>query len=241
MAIHPRHRLVDAERPLACHMVSRCVRREWLFGRDPRTGQDHSHLKPWVSDRAIGLSSLFAVALDASAVMSSHFHLVLLHDARASERWHPDVARRCTQAFSARQCNLDIPDTQTFRPAQQWAMSYAGPVRHAGTSTTSVCGRGTAACVRCGLALRPARVAARARPAHRTGTTPTASPGCRAGDWPVVAACRRAGRLRHDEQPLPPRLAARPEGQQTLATGNGRKPRRARRCFIIGRLGTEGR
>ncbi|MDE0693505.1 MAG: transposase [Gammaproteobacteria bacterium] len=103
MATHARHRLVDADRPLAYHVVSRCVRREWLLGQDPRTGQDHSHRKPWVSERALGLSSLFAVALDAFAVMSNHFHLVLLHDPKASERWRPEtVARRYTEAFPPR-------------------------------------------------------------------------------------------------------------------------------------------
>ena len=76
MATHPRHRLVDAERPPAYHVVSRNVQREWLPGRDRRTGQDHSHRKPRVSERALGLSSLFAVALDAFAVMGNHFHLV---------------------------------------------------------------------------------------------------------------------------------------------------------------------
>ena len=103
MATHPRHRLVNAERPLAYHVVSRCVRREWLLGQDPRTGQDHSHRKTWVSERALGLSSLFAVALDAFAVMSNHFHLALLHDPQASERWRPEtVARRYTEAFPPR-------------------------------------------------------------------------------------------------------------------------------------------
>ena len=103
MATHARYRLVNPERPLAYHVVSRCVRREWLLGRDPRTGRDYSHRKPWVSERALGLSSLFAVALDGFAVMSNHFHLVLLHDPRASERWRPEtVAHRYAEAFPPR-------------------------------------------------------------------------------------------------------------------------------------------
>ncbi|MXY54044.1 MAG: hypothetical protein F4Y86_16170 [Gammaproteobacteria bacterium] len=44
-----------------------------------------------------------SVALDAFAVMSSHFHLALLHDPKASERWRPEtVARRYTVAFPPR-------------------------------------------------------------------------------------------------------------------------------------------
>ena len=99
----PRHRLVDSERPLSYHLVSRCVRREWLLGRDPRTGRDHSHRRRWVSERTLGLASLFAVALDGFAVMSNHFHLALHHDPKASGRWRAEtVARRHTLAFPPR-------------------------------------------------------------------------------------------------------------------------------------------
>ena len=56
-----------------------------------------------MAERALGLSSLFAVALDAFAVMSNHFHLALLHDPKASERWQPEtVARRYAEAFPPR-------------------------------------------------------------------------------------------------------------------------------------------
>lgn len=99
----PRHRLVDSERPLSYHLVSRCARRQWLLGRDVRTGRDHSHRRHWVSERTLGLASLFAVALDGFAVMSNHFHLALHHDPKASGRWRAEtVARRHTLAFPPR-------------------------------------------------------------------------------------------------------------------------------------------
>ena len=81
------------------------------------------------------------------------------------------------QSFPTHKHLVEIfPDTQTFRPTQQWAITYAGPAlrscivsAHGNTSSTSAGGCRAAACLPCGLALRPARMAAGARPTHRAG------------------------------------------------------------------------
>ena len=96
----PRRLLVDPDSACDYHLVSRCVRRAFLCGRDPLTGRDHSHRRGWLVDRIRALARCFAVEVHAYAVMSSHFHLVVRYDPRACEAWSDaEVARRWTEAF----------------------------------------------------------------------------------------------------------------------------------------------
>ena len=56
----PRYKLVDDQEVCDYHLVSRCVRRARLCGRDPATGRDFSHRRRWLADR-------FAVPADSVA------------------------------------------------------------------------------------------------------------------------------------------------------------------------------
>ena len=51
------------------HVVTRCVRRAWLWGVDEYAGRDYSHRKDWVLERLLQLSSIFAVDICAYAIM----------------------------------------------------------------------------------------------------------------------------------------------------------------------------
>ena len=107
----PRRLLVDPENACDYHLVSRCVQRAFLCGRDPLTGHDHSHRRRWLVDRLELLARCFAVDVHAYAVMDNHFHLVVRYDPTASARWsEAEVARRWVEAF---------PPTENGRVAEE--------------------------------------------------------------------------------------------------------------------------
>lgn len=96
----PRYKLVDNEIALGYHLVSNCVRDAWLCGCDKRTGKDYSHRKRWLVERMLALARCFAVEIDAYAVMSNHFHLVVHYDPKACDSWSAEeVANRWVDAF----------------------------------------------------------------------------------------------------------------------------------------------
>ena len=92
----PRNQLVSLADTPYYHVVSRCVRRAYLCGTDPLTGQNYAHRRQWIENRIRILSSLFAIDICAYAVMSNHIHLAVklcpkeldgLTDADIVERW----------------------------------------------------------------------------------------------------------------------------------------------------------
>jgi REP element-mobilizing transposase RayT len=83
------------------HVVSRCVRRAWLWGFDDYAGKDYSHRKAWVLDRLRELSGVFAIDICAWAVLSNHYHLVLRVDQERGRRLTAEeVVERWTRLFS---------------------------------------------------------------------------------------------------------------------------------------------
>ena len=82
------------------HCVQRCVRRAFLCGIDHCTSQNFEHRKVWVEQRIILVSSCFAVAIYAYAVMSNHLHLVIHVEPAAAASWsNQDVAARWVRLF----------------------------------------------------------------------------------------------------------------------------------------------
>ena len=86
----PRHTLVDSAAPCFYHLVSRCVRRSWLCGKDRRSRRNYEHRRQWLVDRLHQLSRAYAIELHAYAIMSNHFHLVIYYDPNAAAGWSDD-------------------------------------------------------------------------------------------------------------------------------------------------------
>ena len=83
------------------HCISRCVRRAFLCGDDPLTGENFDHRKVWLVERVKQLASIFAIDICAYAVMSNHYHLVLYVNQQEAESWTQDeVIQRWTRLFS---------------------------------------------------------------------------------------------------------------------------------------------
>ena len=99
MAI-PRKKLVDPENACAYHLVSKCTRGMYLCGWDRTTQKQYGHRRRWLVKRARSLAECFAINLLTYAVMSNHFHLIVIFDPKACETWSDEeVARRWVDAF----------------------------------------------------------------------------------------------------------------------------------------------
>jgi putative transposase len=95
-----RNQQVSLEDTPYYHCISRCVRRAFLCGDDPLTGQNFDHRKGWLVQRMKWLASQFAIDVCAYAVMSNHYHLVLGVDVNKARSWSDDeVLARWTKLF----------------------------------------------------------------------------------------------------------------------------------------------
>ena len=97
----PRAQLISLRDTPWYHVVSRCVRRAFLCGVDAYSGQDYEHRRPWVENRVLKVSGVFAVNVAAYAIMSNHYHLVLHVDTERAALWSTDdVVRRWHRLFN---------------------------------------------------------------------------------------------------------------------------------------------
>ncbi|MEI8632913.1 transposase [Vibrio sp. PP-XX7] len=81
------------------HCVSRRVRRSFLCGNDPYSGQSYEHRREWVESRILALATIYCIRICAYAVMSNHYHLVACIDKEAalSLSDHDVIERWCTE------------------------------------------------------------------------------------------------------------------------------------------------
>ena len=96
----PRKEQVNLESTPYYHVISRCVRRAHLCGRDPITGRNFSHRKVWIRARLAQLVECFAVDLGAFTVLDNHYHALVHVDAQRARAWDErEVARRWLSLF----------------------------------------------------------------------------------------------------------------------------------------------
>ena len=105
----PRSQLIDRENGGLHHIVTRCVRRAWLCGRDPLTGRDYSHRKQWIEERILKLAKFFAVRVHAYGIMSNHYHIQLEYCPREVRcLTSEEVVRRWLSAYPpSREAHLE--------------------------------------------------------------------------------------------------------------------------------------
>jgi len=103
MPTYARGQIVVEDMVGVYHCIARCVRRAFLCGIDPYTGQDYSHRKEWILDRLRDLAGLFAIEVCGYSVMSNHLHLVLRNRPDIAEQWSADeIALRWCRVFPPR-------------------------------------------------------------------------------------------------------------------------------------------
>jgi len=95
MASNPRSHTVQLGEVGVFHCWSRCVRRAWLCGMDPVSGNDYEYRRNWICQFEELLASLFAVEVGFHAEESNHIHLVVRIRPDVVETWSDEeVARR---------------------------------------------------------------------------------------------------------------------------------------------------
>ncbi len=77
------------------HVVSRVVRRCFLFGTDELTGKNYDQRKLWIETELKRLAAAFGIDLLAFSILSNHFHLILRSRPDVVATWDDtEVARR---------------------------------------------------------------------------------------------------------------------------------------------------
>ena len=103
MARLARREMIDPAEVQICHTISRCVRRAFLCGDDPVSGESYEHRRQWIRDRLEFLASVFGIDCLTYAVMSNHIHLVLRSRPDVVASWtDEEVARRWLRLFPVR-------------------------------------------------------------------------------------------------------------------------------------------
>jgi REP element-mobilizing transposase RayT len=72
-----RSTIVDLGATPYYHVVSRCVRRAFLCGKDEYTGKNYDYRRAEIEQRILSFSQVFCIDVCAYAVMHNHYHIVL--------------------------------------------------------------------------------------------------------------------------------------------------------------------
>ena len=67
------------------HVMTRCVRRAFLCGKDKYSGNCYEHRRRLIKNRINQLADVFNINVCAYAIMSNHYHLVL--KINSTENW----------------------------------------------------------------------------------------------------------------------------------------------------------
>ena len=87
MARAARQTSIDPKQIQIVHVWNRCVRRAFLCGQDPLTGNDFEHRRQWARKRLEHLASVFAIDCITFSIMSNHTHQILRSRPDIVESW----------------------------------------------------------------------------------------------------------------------------------------------------------
>ena len=105
--------LIDSDNAGYYHLISRCVRRSFLCGKDPETNRDYDYRRQWIEDRILELAKYFAIEVFSYAIMHNHYHLVIYSDPKRPETWSDlEVADKWLKVFPGKYNN---PEFKTQR------------------------------------------------------------------------------------------------------------------------------
>ncbi len=91
----PRSEIVCPEEIGVYHCWSRCVRRAFLCGHDPVSGENYEYRRNWIYQMQEVLAGLFGIEIAFRAELSNHIHLVLRNRPDVVQTWtDDDVVRR---------------------------------------------------------------------------------------------------------------------------------------------------
>lgn len=103
MARLARGETINPDEVQVVHAVQRCVRRAYLCGDDPVSGQSFEHRRGWIRRRLEFLASIFGIDCLTYTVMSNHLHVVLRSRPDVVKTWSDEqVARRWLRLFPMR-------------------------------------------------------------------------------------------------------------------------------------------
>ena len=101
---------LNANEVQVVHAVQRCVRRAFLCGDDPVSGQSFEHRRGWIRQRLEFLASVFAIDCLTYTVLSNHLHVVLRSRPDVLAEWSDEeVARRWWRLFPRRRTKTGDP------------------------------------------------------------------------------------------------------------------------------------
>ena len=86
---YAREDFMQADQCGTFHIYARCIRRCFLLGHDEESGKDYSGRKDWIPLRLAVLRKTFLIDINAYAVMSNHYHLILSN--------RPDLVKNLTK------------------------------------------------------------------------------------------------------------------------------------------------
>ncbi len=110
-----RSTLIPPGHAINAHVVTRCVRRAWLLGKDRLSNRRFDHRCALVEGRVRHLAEIFGVGVYAFALMANHVHLVLvvlpdtirqLPDEDIVDRWLRLYPSRTEQRIEERRAEM---------------------------------------------------------------------------------------------------------------------------------------